>query len=332
MILDFLFLPCLFLIGVITSYQDFKEGKIKNKWIVSGLIYGVAILIVLAIWNLIAEPVMVFYYTNIKHEAVDASWQIITIRWDYFGKVFLNCAIALIIGYALWYFNLWSAGDAKLFFVFSLLLPLKYYQDAAFPYFPSLSLLINTFIPILLFLICQNFFLFFRDIMAFKGKMLNLKERILKLKNSLKKDYYNYLKIGTGYFMIFIFFQLIKTELRVQLSSELQGILFLLIIVFRKILEKFLRKVWIVITIFVVISFYLIINYIFYSRAIWSKLFLSIENSIVFMFVFILISSLLSFVPQKQKTHISFAFWMFLGLLITIFFKSFIVSFSRTLF
>lgn len=333
MILDFLFLPFLFYIGVITSYQDFKEGKIRNKWIVIGLIYGIAMLVVLAFWNLIAESAMNFYYTHIEYRAIGDSLQIITIRWDYFWKVFLNCTIALIVGYAFWCFNLWSAGDAKLFLLFSLLLPLKYYQDAAFPYFPSLSLLINTFIPILFFLICQNFFLFFRDLIASRGGILNIKERILKLKSSLKTNHYGYLKTGIGYLMIFIFFQLIKTKINSQFSGELQSILFLLIIIFRKVLKNFLRKTWIIITIFLAISINLTISYIFYSQAIWPKLFLSIKDSMFFMFMFIFISSLLSFVPQKQKTHIPFAFWMFFGLLVTIFLKGCLTtSFSNLIF
>ena len=56
------------------------------------------------------------------------------------------------ISIILWYKNIWGGGDAKLFTIYSLLLPLTYYQNGFINYFPSITLFINTFVPISLIL------------------------------------------------------------------------------------------------------------------------------------------------------------------------------------
>jgi len=67
----------------------------------------------------------------------------------------------------------WSAGDAKLFFVFSLLIPISYYSKSYLPVFPSFALLVNIFIPILLFLIFASCFYLLR-LKAYRFKTLKL--------------------------------------------------------------------------------------------------------------------------------------------------------------
>ena len=56
----------------------------------------------------------------------------------------VNSLFALVCGFLLFHFNLWSAGDAKLFFVLVLLLPLKYYFRHYIPLFPAFNLFLNT--------------------------------------------------------------------------------------------------------------------------------------------------------------------------------------------
>ena len=38
--LSLLLLPVIIILGIVTSYQDIKFGKIKNKWISLALIYS----------------------------------------------------------------------------------------------------------------------------------------------------------------------------------------------------------------------------------------------------------------------------------------------------
>jgi Flp pilus assembly protein protease CpaA len=65
--------------------------------------------------------------------------------------LFLNPAAGLIIGFLFYLSGLWKAGDAKLFFTYSLLLPVNYYSSLL-P-LSCFTLLINTFLITFLFLL-----------------------------------------------------------------------------------------------------------------------------------------------------------------------------------
>lgn len=152
MIFNYLFLPILFFIAIITSCQDLMRGKIKNKWIILGLGYGLSIIFLFFIWGLIAQFVAEFYYFSIKHLPDGSPTPVFTVQVFYLKTVLINFLIAVIVSFAMWYFSAWSAGDAKLFLVFALLLPLEYYHKTFLPFFPSFVLLVNIFMPIFIFL------------------------------------------------------------------------------------------------------------------------------------------------------------------------------------
>jgi len=101
-------LPFLIFLGIITSYEDFKHGLIRNKWIVISLIFAFLIAIIKTIQ--------------------DSS---------YLLKFLLQFLLASFYGIVIWLAGLWSAGDSKLFIAFSALIP-----------FQSFNLLVNTFVPI----------------------------------------------------------------------------------------------------------------------------------------------------------------------------------------
>ncbi|MBI2208811.1 hypothetical protein HYU50_04930 [Candidatus Woesearchaeota archaeon] len=112
------FLPIILLFGIVTSYEDVKFGKIRNKWIILALAYSIAANIVLFSLK---------YY--------DA---------DYLTKFLINSLLSLAAGFLIWHLNLWTAGDAKLFFAFTTLMPI--YKP--YSYFFFISFLSNAFIPI----------------------------------------------------------------------------------------------------------------------------------------------------------------------------------------
>src|SRR5512135_1019396 len=91
---SFIFVPALCLLGIITSIEDCRFGKIRNIWIICGLLFGV-----------------ICYAVTAPFEKY------------LFDIVVINLSLSIIMGYLLWHFNIWSAGDAKLFFVYTLLLP-----------------------------------------------------------------------------------------------------------------------------------------------------------------------------------------------------------------
>jgi Flp pilus assembly protein protease CpaA len=132
--INFLFLFPLAVIGLICSYTDIKYGKIFNKWISLGFLYVLLLYLFLFSYNFSAGD-----EENIR----------------YLLRLSANGFTALLGGYVLWHFKLWSAGDAKLFAVYSFLIPLSFYSKSHIILFPSFNLLINLFIP-LLFILMGN--------------------------------------------------------------------------------------------------------------------------------------------------------------------------------
>lgn len=117
---NYFFLALIFFLGFFIVKDDIKFRKIRNKYILLGFIAGV------------------FLYFAGFIAGITAV--------DYLLKVAVNSLIALAVGFFIWRLNFWPAGDAKLFFLLSFLLPLKYYYNSYLPYFPSFVLLFNSFI------------------------------------------------------------------------------------------------------------------------------------------------------------------------------------------
>lgn len=145
-----LYLPIILFFGIITSYEDLKFGKIRNKWIILSIIYAIsAYILIVVIYKTYGVP----------------------IRWGYFIELSLMGIFSLIIGFIIWTVCLWTAGDAKLFFAYSLLIPLSTYKYGYIPYFSSTNILINTFTPLFIIL---TFMLLFKT--TFKQKIFYLKK------------------------------------------------------------------------------------------------------------------------------------------------------------
>jgi len=134
----YLFLPMILFLGIITTYEDIKTGKIRNKWIVIALIYAILFNLGLIIYMSVTGQEM---------------------RIAYFYELGISFIISLAAGFLMWTLGLWTAGDAKLFAAFSLLIPLTVYRWGHIPYFSSANILINTFVP---------FFLIYSAIMLYK--------------------------------------------------------------------------------------------------------------------------------------------------------------------
>lgn len=123
----YFFLPGILLLGIITSYEDIKYGKIRNKWVIGAIAYGLIVYVGLFMWD----------YFSGTH-----------INYFHIAEVGLNTVIALLLGFLFWYFKIWTAGDGKLFFAFTLMIPLSAYTKFYVNYFPAFNLLINVFVPL----------------------------------------------------------------------------------------------------------------------------------------------------------------------------------------
>jgi len=115
----FYFLPAIILLGILTSYEDIKERKIRNKYVVTALVLAIAINAVLYFGNII-----------VLNQILD---QLIVILFS------------LVIGIVLWLMQMWSAGDAKLYIAFVALIPSHIYQVTS-TQIPTGDLLINIFV------------------------------------------------------------------------------------------------------------------------------------------------------------------------------------------
>lgn len=123
--LELIFLPMILFLGVITSYEDIRFNKIKNKWIIFGLIY-----------SFLAYAILITFYL------FDGN-----INTHYLLELITNFLFAITVGFGLWYISIWTAGDGKLFIAYSALIPLSVYSLGYIKWAPSLILLINILLP-----------------------------------------------------------------------------------------------------------------------------------------------------------------------------------------
>ncbi|MBS3054919.1 MAG: prepilin peptidase [Candidatus Aenigmarchaeota archaeon] len=200
-----LILIAIIVFGFINSYTDLKYSKIKN---------------VLIILMILSSAVLNFYLNSFTYETI------------------INSSISLALGFFLFYLNYWSAGDAKLFFAFSLLVPISVYHFGKVSYFPSISILINAFVPVTIYYLLKSV------------TTLKIKNLVNILKDQLKpKTLLATVLFLFGFPFIFNFF---------NLKLDVISSVFILLLLFQ-VLKKFPKKYSLVF--FVSLS---ILNLLFY--------------------------------------------------------------------
>jgi Flp pilus assembly protein protease CpaA len=328
--LDYLLLPVFFLLGTIVSYQDIRYGKIKNKWIVIGAIWSAAVYLFFFLWLVIGPFITDFYYIHIANLPTDAPHPLFTVHLSFLVKSLINGSIALLVGFLIWRTKGWAAGDAKLFFVFSLLIPIKYYWKSYLPVFPSFTLLINIFIPLLLFLFfrsCLHFFLNFPRLGW--SKILKRFKNFLDNKNNLKMR----IVMMLGFLEIFLFLGLGQAKLGSFLPAGVSHygvITFPLLIIFSGPISRFLQKPLVGRAIAVIFVLFLAFGLIFEPQLTWLILFQSLQMMIIFMIVLGLFRKLIDFYvesPAKEEERVfQMAIWLFFGGIITLILQESVLS------
>lgn len=215
------FLPAILALGIITSYEDIKYGKIRNKWVVLALIYGFVVYAAL----------VVFLFLN---NALDTAYLI---------GLGINIALSLLIGFGMWYSSLWSAGDAKLFLAYSALVPLPSYNIGYIKYFPSITLLINTFVPVLFFFLV---FLLFKATIKQKKETLKAIFEPKSLFNSLIslitifwliRLFFSFIGLGNNAFLSMVF-SLLSYFLLNKIFPKKLAIIMALILIVRLFIDE----------------------------------------------------------------------------------------------
>ncbi|MBW2977581.1 hypothetical protein KY331_01930 [Candidatus Woesearchaeota archaeon] len=204
------FLPGILILGIITSLSDIRYGKIRNKWIIFALIYG-----------LVVNLTLIFYYLYFGNLSL-----------GYVSELFVNMGFGLLVGFGFWWMKVWTAGDGKLFFAYSVLIPLTAYRHGYIKWTPSFMLLINIFIPSLLAMVF---------LMLFRVKIENIK----KVMKSFLKEFFQLKSLLNTVVYLFAIFWIIQILLSfVGIQNYILRI-FLTVFVFSKIKKKLNKSFYI---------------------------------------------------------------------------------------
>lgn len=311
-IYSIIFLPIILFIGCITSYEDLKTSKIRNKWVILGIAYAAAIYSLSGILYILAAK-------NIVSSSV--GYVVSYLVWN-FDRWCINFIISVIVAYFLWHFKMWGAGDAKLFICYAGLIPMAQYSKVYFEYyFASFLLLLAIFIPV-------TAFLFLRAIIYFFGKvdfreMLSVK-RIIRVNNIDKTKVSKALKVFLGLMVLFLSLKILRQALENSfgIAFSRQGfLLFILLLAFNR-LSAFFKKN----TRFVIFALIGLLAYFgFKVSQGWQNALSEIGgvfvNSLSFTALFYVAKKMINFYSEAAvKKTISFAHWMFIGAVITWFY------------
>jgi Flp pilus assembly protein protease CpaA len=151
-LVNLLFVLGILIIGIISSYTDIKYGKIKNKVIVIGLFYVVLVHLLLVLTSKTINSTAYLHYV-------------------------VNALFSILISFILWLTGLWTAGDAKLFFLFNLLTPTSFIELGYAGFFYGFVYFTNMFGVLFIFL-------FFKILTRVDWKTIKY-----ALKKSLKPTY-----------------------------------------------------------------------------------------------------------------------------------------------
>jgi len=225
-------LPIIFLLGAVTSLDDLRIGKVKNKYLIYGIACGLTCYFLLAVKAVFFHdpfffPVMIFLK---------------------------NIGISCLVSFFIWYFGFWSAGDAKLFMLFSFLVPMNYYGPSyPIPNFPSFILLANAFSVVFVFVIIEIFIKLLLQLFAaikrlwsleisFKSSLAFLTEK-LELINRQKKEY---AKVALGYLSIFMFMNILRLLVFIKTDARFASLFGIVCIIisfsFQKLTALFKKR------------------------------------------------------------------------------------------
>jgi peptidase A24-like protein len=246
----------------LTSFEDIKYGIIKNKYIIFALIYSFIV-------NLILH-----FYVYIKQGFIN---------YNYTIQLISNIIFVLIFGGILWYNKFWTAADTKLYVAYTALVPLSIYNFGYIKHIPSITILVNTFLPLS---IIYSINVLIKTNMSIKWEIL---KKVLEPKNFIVSflfifsiswiprlliDYFN---IKISFINTIILILIFSTFIRNTLKEKTTHIL-VIICIFRLIFDKhvyslefFKRFVLLVFIVLVFRSFFLKLGKMVYTKKIKVK-------------------------------------------------------------
>lgn len=286
-ILDLFFLIPLFIVGGICAYTDIKYGKIRNDYVGFGLIWTLFLYAYLSVSAVLSLPDKQNIY--------------------YVLEMALNGSLAIGIGYLMWRFRLWAAGDAKLFVFFSFLIPLKFYSDSYINYFPSFTLITNTFFLIVLFLIFEAFFYSFKKCVKIIKQPIIIKNAPWREWLSPQRVKWQIIEIAKMYLIYLAFIVAVRLAMiavgnffsKYVQSSDLVLFILLLFILRRFFLKTFFRNKLVMLLIIVLVIGYA--GYLITQGQ--AGLFVSvIKTAFIFMIIILFLTKIIDWYIEKEET------------------------------
>jgi len=271
--INYIIIPLVLILGIITTIEDFKVSKIRNKWIKWGIVGGL-------IYYLLMILITIFGTYKLDRQTPfinQYEFSYLYFSWQYYLKILLNTGIAFILAFGLWLLKVWPGGDAKLFTLYAFLIPLSFYDKALFSYWPALNLMVNIFLPIAFFLSLKMLAYPFRLGWNYLKTPHLLKEYFIKQKSKHqidKKKIWSALNTALSFLVILVLFQLLRTRMRDYLDPYLGSLVtasyFLIGFVIFKPLRTLLKGKEIIALIILIV--YLLAGYVYFPENIFADL------------------------------------------------------------
>ncbi|MBN1898323.1 MAG: hypothetical protein JW827_06070 [Spirochaetes bacterium] len=255
--LTLIFLPAILWAGVSSTISDIKTGKVRNRLIKNGYLYGLVVYFVLFIWT-VARKHSVFLAIH--------TGKSFYLTYHYYFDMMINAVLALTAGIILWKRHYWAAGDAKLYALLCFLVPLTVYSNEKILYFPSFLIMVNTYTLFLFYLIFTGIY----RLIINKFSFAKLSKQIKKVPQSWHKwiqkvsltKILNFINMIIIYLIAFNFISSLKFKINVggvSLSSQLLIILCLFVVFrpLRKLLKKAEKISFIIFPVFVAVACFL---------------------------------------------------------------------------
>lgn len=303
-IFNIVFLPIVILIGFFTSRDDFLRSKIRNKWILMGLIYSFCVYLIS--W--------ILYWLRIGG---GLNLVIDKFLWN-FDRWAINLAISCTIGYLLWHFKMWGAGDAKLFIAYAALIPMRQYSKVYFNYyFASFFLLLAIFIPATLFILINSITYFIKK---FNFSVIKKKSKGLFRKENAKFKIINVLKILLGFLVFFLFFKIIREEAQnvlMQIVPNQKVLMLISLVAFEPLSRIFRKNNKSIVIAFAIMIAYALLDVIYLHGRFIEKIAGSFVQAISLLGLFPLCKKIVYLYSKEVASDTTpFAHWIFLGALI----------------
>lgn len=299
-IISILYLPIVFYIGFLTSIEDWRTQKIRNKIILRGFWLGLFVYTTLMMWSFLIQPDS-YLHLLIKEKFPESTFLLQAASISFFVKTVLNAFFALVIGFLMWKFRIMAAGDAKLFALFAWLLPTSFYWRSYLFVFPAFALLVNIFLAVLIFFIVRSYFFLMKNLnLVFNKERLNnfttdFKEKVVNFANEKIKSRIWVFCVIVGVLLI------IKNVAHYSETSYggqfylYQSYLMAFFIIFRKQIIDSLKQKKVKIVFFILLAFNIFLSLIQSPIALFNFLINVTIMMVIFMVTIDTILSLINF-------------------------------------